>query len=57
MMILFVPTKKSVPRKIFRLFSYWKLGCIILLAGHAGKAWSDLVSKKQHDSSYRSRLP
>jgi hypothetical protein len=59
---LFVPTKESVRRKFFQLFSFWKLGCIILLAGHAGKAWSDLVSKNStilliaHGFLGRSRL-
>jgi len=48
--------RKAFGENFSSVFSFRELGCIILLAGHAGKAWSDLVSKKRHNNSSRSRI-
>ena len=57
MMVWFIPRRLVLRQICLRVFSFGETGYIILLAGHAGKAWSDLVSKTAqflllaHDSS------
>ncbi len=56
MMVWFIPRKIVCRQICLRVFSFGETRYSILLAGHAGKAWSDLVSENGIISSSRLRF-